>query len=126
MINNFLTFFKLEPRKPKYRGEMICYYNDSDSEPIIVIGPHWRYAVGCLLLIDLIVGILINSQKRAHWGYEFCSWTLILWNFLSVYLILANPGLSPRSPSVHDERYIRKLQAKNMVFKLCVRCKLIQ
>ena len=80
---------------------MLCFYFGQSTEPVIVIGPHWPYALVLVIVTNLFIGGPVATIKDSSWMFPIFVATLALWNLLTFYLILVNPGLSPTDPTIH-------------------------
>ena len=122
LINKILAQYSQAERQPRYRGNLFCIYFASKSEPVFVIGPQWQYAIAMLVVTNFVVGAAVDTLKDDNWMHPVCLAALYAWDFLTVYLILINPGLSPRDPRVHTRQYLRHIEENSLIYKLCSRC----
>ena len=105
---------------------MTCFYLGYNPEPIVVIGPHWPYALAMVFATNLLIGIPVATIKDSSWMFPIFVLTLLLWNLLTFYLILINPGLSPLDPHIHTKSYLRAIERHGLDYRVCDKCQLIQ
>ena len=104
---------------------MTCFYFGESTEPSIVIGPHWRYALALVVATNAFIGIPIATIKDSSWMFPVFVATLVLWNLLTFYLILINPGLSPHDPHIHNKDYLRAIELHGLDYRVCDKCQII-
>lgn len=126
LINKIIAQYSEAERQPRYRGNLFCIYFANKSEPVFVIGPHWQYALAMLVVTNFVVGVAVDTLKHDNWMHLPCLGALYAWDFLTVYLILINPGLSPRDPRVHTRQYLKSIEDNCQIYRLCNRCQLVQ
>ena len=76
------------------------------NEPVFAVGPQWKNSILYFVLVNIGVGIGIDHLDHDTWAYHTCYLTLMIWNLVTIYLVILNPGMAPRDPSIHSETYI--------------------
>ena len=97
----------------------------SKTEPVLVLGPDWPYALVKLLAVNLVVGYSINTFVRDSWFYWTFDWVLFIWNLIFLLLVIWNPGMAPKDPNIHNMVYLKKIQKNNFHYRICKLCKIL-
>lgn len=131
LIQSIISIQKKSSKFPKQRGNTRCFwyadmFNNRNGEPMFVIGPNWKKSLFFITMINILVGIGIDSLDHGSWIFHFLYLGMILWNLASIYLIVLNPGLAPLDPNIHTKVYLREVAARNMITALCTTCNIIE
>lgn len=99
---------------PKIRGNTRCFLYDDrlakiPGEPKIVLGPNWIRSLVLMLIINIGVGIGIDSLDHKSAIFHCLYIGMIFWNLFHIYLILMNPGLPPKDPTRHNPEYLQQI-----------------
>lgn len=70
---------------------------------MFVLGPSWKLSVLYMLVVNILVGIGIDSLRHDSWIFHVLYAGMILWNLVTIYLIVLNPGLAPRDHGIHTQ-----------------------
>ena len=96
----------------------------AQNEPLFTIGPHWKNAVLFFFTVNICVGTVINCLEKG-WVSSFMNFSLILWDVVTLFLMLYNPGMAPIDPHVHRIEYLHSIQRSNCELKICKHCNII-
>lgn len=77
-----------------------------------MIGPDWIFSLIELIAMNGIAGYFIISTDRYKHPYLFLIGLLVLFlqDLSLIILIIQNPGLPNRDPSIHSDSYINKVR----------------
>lgn len=108
MINLIFKMYKNSSSKPLWRGKnkVLLYDNESKTEPALVLGPEWRYALWIFILVNIVVGIVIDQLTHKSFMFNVCLLSLFLWDCMHLILVISNPGIAPRDPYIHSDDYL--------------------
>lgn len=131
LIESIIKVYKQSEKFPRIRGNTTCYvyngiFNKNHTEPLFVLGPTWKRSFAFVLIVNILVGIGIDSLSHDSWIFHFLYVGMILWNLVTIYLIVLNPGLAPRDPSIHQTKYLQEIAYRNLITCLCTTCNIIE
>ena len=102
--------YKNTERRPLWRGKMKCILyleNYSATEPAFTLGPDWKYAIMCFVVINAVTGFSIYHLKHTSCMFHLCYLSLILWDTVHILLVFTNSGIAPRDPNIHADSYLK-------------------
>ncbi|CDW72131.1 dhhc zinc finger domain containing protein [Stylonychia lemnae] len=110
-LKECLEYYTENPT-PRKLGYFTCFWYSSTGQPKIVIGPDWIFSLVELIVINGIAGYFVFSTDRFKHPYMFLIGLLVLaFQDLSfLILVMQNPGLPSRDPSIHSESYLNKVR----------------
>ena len=76
--------------------------------------------------MNILVSISITLLKKDTFFYHFNWFSLVVWDFVLIFMSLKDPGIASKNPYIHTEEYLRHIQMKDLGFRICKDCKLIQ
>lgn len=125
IINTIFTQYAVTDKTPRYRGKQLCFLYLNGNEPMITIGPDWKYSIAYWFFVNFFVGISINSLEHDTFMFTMCYLALLAWDMCSLYLILLNPGVASIDPRIHNGEYLNFITSRNIISRLCMTCNLI-
>jgi len=131
LIDSIVKVQNESEKCPRKRGNMTCFvynevFNKIRGEPLFVLGPTWRKSMLYVLGVNILVGVGIDTLDHRTWVYHLLYIGMIVWNLVTIYLIVLNPGLAPRDPSIHQKIYLQEISNRNMITCLCTTCNIIE
>ena len=93
-------------RKPWKRGLVYClgYFNCcSPSEPLITIGPDWKFSVAEIVLINMFLSLPLLTFDHNTKMFQATRILMLVQNISFLATFLSNPGMLPVDPSIHSD-----------------------
>ena len=128
LVNAVYSLYHINEKTPKQRGNVHCFFYTDIVEkngPLFTLGPQWKNSVLYLLVVNFGVGTVINCLE-AGWMCTLMNLGLMLWDVVTLYLVLYNPGMAPIDPHVHRIEYLHSIQRQNLESKICKYCNIIK
>ena len=128
LVNAVYSLYHINDKTPKLRGNVHClWYSDivEKNQPVFTLGPQWKNAALYLFTVNIGVGTAVNCLQPG-WMNSVMNLGLVLWDVVTLYLVLYNPGMAPLDPHVHRIEYLHSISRNNMEDRICQYCNLIK
>lgn len=115
MLEQCKASFKANP-SPRKLGKTYCFlYDPVSNTPTIVIGPDWQFSIVKWIAMNSLAAFTI-FQSWASLKHNLAFTILgisLAENFTFILTMLINPGLAPRNPQVHSQKYLNEVQKRS-------------
>ena len=111
LVGLCLQHYKENPR-PRRLGKMFAFWYNKDNEPRIIVGPDFGFSILEMLLVNGIVGAVLNFARINEVWTTFLAGLLILiaHDISFAATVMIPPGTPPRNPNTHSKAYLNKVK----------------